>query len=87
MADIILGPLLPEDREQFILDNQEAFNYGPWKNSTFGTTTLKRRNHLPGDDRGVHRRLLERLSRIKGQIAGKPLFIRVSSFFLLICPE
>lgn len=28
MASITLLPLEPEDREQFILDNQEAFNYG-----------------------------------------------------------
>lgn len=28
MAEIILAPLTPDDREQFILDNQEAFNYG-----------------------------------------------------------
>ena len=28
MADIFLNPLSPADREQFILDNQEAFNYG-----------------------------------------------------------
>ena len=28
MADITLIPLAPEDYEQFILDNQEAFNYG-----------------------------------------------------------
>ena len=28
MAEIILTPLTPDDREQFILDNQEAFNYG-----------------------------------------------------------
>ena len=28
MAEIILVPLDPEDREQFISDNQEAFNYG-----------------------------------------------------------
>lgn len=28
MANIVLLPLEPEDREQFILDNQEAFNYG-----------------------------------------------------------
>ena len=28
MADIILVPLSTSDREQFILDNQEAFNYG-----------------------------------------------------------
>ncbi len=28
MADVILLPLEPEDREQFILDDQEAFNYG-----------------------------------------------------------
>ncbi len=28
MADVILVPLTPDDREQFITDNQEAFNYG-----------------------------------------------------------
>ena len=28
MNDITLIPLKKEDREQFILDNQEAFNYG-----------------------------------------------------------
>ena len=28
MAEIILVPLDPEDQEQFISDNQEAFNYG-----------------------------------------------------------
>ncbi len=28
MEDIILKPLTADDREQFILDNQEAFNYG-----------------------------------------------------------
>ena len=28
MAKITLVPLTPEDRSQFILDNQEAFNYG-----------------------------------------------------------
>lgn len=28
MADITLVPLSPADRKQFILDNQEAFNYG-----------------------------------------------------------
>ena len=28
MVNITLVPLEPEDREQFILDNQEAFNYG-----------------------------------------------------------
>ena len=27
--DIKLIPLTEDDREQFILDNQEAFNYGP----------------------------------------------------------
>ena len=26
--DVLLIPLTPDDREQFILDNQEAFNYG-----------------------------------------------------------
>ena len=28
MTNIVLKALTPEDREQFILDNQEAFNYG-----------------------------------------------------------
>ena len=28
MANITLVPLAPDDREQFIRDNQEAFNYG-----------------------------------------------------------
>ena len=28
MGDVMLEQLAPDDREQFILDNQEAFNYG-----------------------------------------------------------
>ena len=28
MTEIILTPLHPDDREQFISDNQKAFNYG-----------------------------------------------------------
>lgn len=28
MTDVTLAPLTPDDREQFIRDNQEAFNYG-----------------------------------------------------------
>ena len=28
MTEITLVPLAPDDRNQFILDNQEAFNYG-----------------------------------------------------------
>ena len=28
MREIKLIPLAPDDREQFIKDNQEAFNYG-----------------------------------------------------------
>lgn len=28
MTDVTLAPLTPNDREQFIRDNQEAFNYG-----------------------------------------------------------
>ena len=28
MTEIMLAPLQPDDREQFIFDNQEAFNYG-----------------------------------------------------------
>ena len=33
MAEIILTPLAPDDREQFISDNQEAFNYGALEES------------------------------------------------------
>ena len=29
LPEVILVPLKPEDREQFILDNQRAFKYGP----------------------------------------------------------
>ena len=28
MSEIILAPLTPDDRTKFILDNQEAFNFG-----------------------------------------------------------
>ena len=28
MTEVTLAPLAPDDREQFIRDNQEAFNYG-----------------------------------------------------------
>ena len=28
MGDVILEQLASDDKEQFILDNQEAFNYG-----------------------------------------------------------
>ena len=28
MTEVTLVPLAPDDREQFIKDNQEAFNYG-----------------------------------------------------------
>ena len=28
MTEVTLIPLTPDDREQFIRDNQEAFNYG-----------------------------------------------------------
>ena len=28
MTEVTLVPLAPDDRNQFILDNQEAFNYG-----------------------------------------------------------
>ena len=35
VSDVYLLPLEPGDREQFILDNQEAFRYGAkWKSFT-----------------------------------------------------
>ena len=31
MTDVKLVPLTPDDREQFITDNQEVFNYGTFE--------------------------------------------------------
>ena len=44
-----LKPLAPDDREQFILDNQEAFNYGALEE--FG----RRDNHFEEDDQIISR--------------------------------
>ena len=53
MADITLVPLTPADREQFILDNQEAFNYGALEE--FGC----RDDHFEEDGQIISRETIE----------------------------
>ena len=50
---IILVPLNPADREQFILDNQEAFNYGALEE--FG----RRDDHFEEDGEIISRETIE----------------------------
>jgi GNAT superfamily N-acetyltransferase len=50
---IELKPLVPSDREQFILDNQEAFNYGALEE--FG----RRDDHFEEDDQIISRDTIE----------------------------
>ena len=54
MAEIKLVPLHPDDREQFILDNQEAFNYGALEE--FGL----RDDHFEEDGEIISRKTIER---------------------------
>ncbi len=53
MTDIRLVKLKPDDREQFITDNQEAFNYGALEE--FG----KRDDHLEEDGQIISRKTIE----------------------------
>ena len=53
MAEIKLIPLQSDDREQFILDNQEAFNYGALEE--FGL----RDNHFEEDGEIISRQTIE----------------------------
>lgn len=53
MSHIILCPLEDNDREQFILDNQEAFNYGALQE--FGC----RDNHFEEDKNIISRKTIE----------------------------
>ena len=52
--NVWLEPLQDDDREQFILDNQEAFNYGVLEE--FG----KRDDHFEKDDQIISRETIER---------------------------
>lgn len=52
--NIRLEPLMQTDREQFILDNQEAFNYGALEE--FGL----RGNHFEEDEQIISRETIER---------------------------
>ena len=54
MAEITLTPLAPDDREQFILDNQRAFKYGATEE--FGM----RDDHFEEDGEIISRRTIER---------------------------
>ena len=54
MNEIILSPLAPDDREQFISDNQEAFNYGALEE--FGL----RDDHFEEDGEIISRETIER---------------------------
>ncbi len=53
MAEIKLVPLHPDDRERFILDNQEAFNYGALEE--FGL----RDDHFEEDGEIISRKTIE----------------------------
>ena len=53
MANVILAPLEKEDRNQFILGNQEAFRYGAMEE--FGL----RDNHLEEDGEIISRKTIE----------------------------
>ena len=53
MTEVTLVPLTPEDREQFILDNQEAFKYGAMEE--FGL----RDDHIDEDGEIISRETIE----------------------------
>ncbi len=53
MAEITLVPLAPDDRDQFILDNQDAFNYGALEE--FG----RRDDHFEDDGEIISRKTIE----------------------------
>lgn len=53
MSDVIIEQLKSDDREQFILDNQEAFNYGAMVE--FGL----RDNHFEEDGQIISRKTIE----------------------------
>ena len=54
MTNIKLVPLTPDDREQFITDNQEAFNYGALEE--FG----RRDDHFEEDGEIISRKTIEK---------------------------
>ena len=53
LMDVKLVPLTADDREQFILDNQEAFNYGAL--NEFG----RRDDHFEEDEQIISRETIE----------------------------
>ena len=54
MTEVILVPLKPDDREKFITDNQEAFNYGALEE--FG----RRDDHFEEDGEIISRETIEK---------------------------
>ena len=67
-AEVALAKLTPEDREQFILDNQEAFNYGAMEE--FGL----RDDHLEDDGQIISRQTIERSIDGEGAEAWRILY-------------
>lgn len=53
MIEVFLAPLTPDDREQFITDNQVAFNYGALEEFGF------RDNHFEEDEQIISRETIE----------------------------
>ncbi len=53
MAEVTLVPLAPDDRNQFVLDNQDAFNYGALEE--FG----RRDDHFEEDGEIISRKTIE----------------------------
>ena len=92
MPDVKLLPLEASDRNQFILDNQEAFNYGALEE--FGL----RDDHFEDEDEIISRKTIEQ-SIVSGEayrimLDGKPVggvIIKVdgdrSDLFLLRMPD
>ena len=54
MTEVMLAPLTSADREQFIRDNQEAFNYGALEE--FG----RRDDHFEEDEQIISRETIEK---------------------------
>ena len=66
MAEITLAPLTAADREQFILDNQEAFNYGALEE--FG----RRDDHFEEEGEIISRQVRRRARSSPGRSLRRP---------------
>ena len=75
MTDIRLVPLDQDDREQFILDNQEAFNYGALEE--FGM----RDDHLEEDGQIISRETIEKSinNNMNYSLTAELLFVHINT--------